>query len=104
MDILEVIIKAYQQTLCQVDVLFGNDDPQCEGAEHEDDHGDSRTDEYGFRIVLGRIFHVFYVDTAHFHTGIEQEDAGSQYQLSKLLKSGKKLPSKFIWLCPPEAR
>ena len=91
MDILEVIIKAYQQTLCQVDVLFGNDDPQCEGAEHEDDHGDSRTDEYGFRIVLGRIFHVFYVDTAHFHTGIEQEDAGSQHQVVEVAEVGEKV-------------
>ena len=94
MDILEVIIKAYQQTLCQVDVLFGNDDPQCEGAEHEDDHGDSRTDEYGFRIVLGRIFHVFYVDTAHFHTGIEQEDAGSQYQVVEVAEVGEEVAVK----------
>ena len=94
MDILEVIIKAYQQTLCQVDVLFGNDDPQCEGAEHEDDYGDSRTDEYGFRIVLGRIFHVFYVDTAHFHTGIEQEDAGSQYQVVEVAEIGEEVAVK----------
>ena len=102
MDILEVIIKAYQQTLCQVDVLFGNDDPQCEGAEHEDDHGDSRTDEYGFRIVLGRIFHVFYVDTAHFHTGIEQEDAGSQYQVVEVAEVGEEVAEEFKQVFLPE--
>ena len=64
MDILEVIIKTYQQALSQVDILFGNNDPQCESAKYEDDYSNSRTDEYSFRIVLGRIFYVFYVDTA----------------------------------------
>ena len=91
MDILEVIIKTYQQALSQVDILFGNNDPQCEGAEHEDDYGNSRTDEYSFRIVLGRIFYVFYVDTAHFHTGIEQEDTGSQHQVVEVAEVGEKV-------------
>ena len=91
MDILEVIIKTYQQALSQVDILFGNNDPQCEGAKYEDDYSNSRTDEYSFRIVLGRIFYVFYVDTAHFHTGIEQEDTGSQHQVVEVAEVGEKV-------------
>ena len=100
MNVFEVIIKAYQQALGQVDILLGNDDPQCEGAEHEDDHGDSCTDEYGFRIVLGRIFHVFYMDTAHFHTGIEQEDAGSQHQIVEVAEVGEEAAVKVHLALP----
>lgn len=91
MDIFEVIIKVYQQILSQVDVFFGNDDFQCEGVQYEDDYGDSCIDEYGFWIVFGRIFYVFYMDIVYFYIGIEQEDVGSQYQVVEVVEIGEEV-------------
>ena len=44
--------------------------------------------------VYKRQFHVFYMDTAHFHTGIEQEDAGSQYQVVEVAEVGEEVAVK----------
>lgn len=34
------------------------------------------------------------MDTAHFHTGIEQEDAGSQYQVVEVAEVGEEVAVK----------
>ena len=91
MDKFKVVIETYQQTLCQVNVFLRNDNTQRESTEHEDKNSDQRTDKYSLRIVLGWIFHIFHVDTAHFHTGIKQEDTGSKHQVIELRKVRKEI-------------
>ena len=91
MDKFKVIIEADQQTLCQVNILFRDNNTQCESTQHKDNNSDQRTDKYSFRVVLGRIINILNVDTAHLHTCIKQEDTGSKHQVIELREIGEKI-------------
>ena len=89
MDVLEVIVETNQQALCQTDVFGRNDNTQCESTQHENDNCDSCTDKYCFRIILGGIFYILNVDTAHFHTGIKEEDTCGEYDVVEVRQIGE---------------
>ena len=76
--------------MCQVDVFFRDDDTQREGTQHENQYRYKRTDQDGFRIVLGRVIDFLHMDTAHFHTGIKQEDTGCQHEVVEVGKVREK--------------
>ena len=91
MDKFKVIVEADQQTLCQVNILFWDNNTQRKSTQHKDNNSDQRTDKYSFRIVLGRIINILYVDTAHLHTCIKQEDTGSKHQIIELREIGEEI-------------
>ena len=51
MKILEEIVKADEQRLCQVYVLSRYDDSEGEGSQYEDTYGRKRTDDDGLGVV-----------------------------------------------------
>ena len=84
MDITEVVVEAYQQTLCKADILGRNNDTQSECTQHEDKHRNQRADKHSLRIVLGRIVDILHVDTAHLHTCIKEEDTCGEHHIVKV--------------------
>ena len=85
MQVFQITVKPDKQTLRQIDVFCRNDQTQSESTEHEDDNGDTRADEDGFRVIFGGgCFHVHDVDTHHLHTRVEQEDSRCQYEVVEI--------------------
>ena len=89
LDEVEIVVESDQQTLGEVDVFLRDDDAQRKGAQHEDEHRDGRADEYRLGVVFRGVVDVFHVDTAHLHTGIEEEDAGGQHQVVEVGEVGQ---------------
>ena len=94
MYILKVVVEADQQALSQVDILFRDNDTQCESTQYEDGNCDGCTDKYSLRIIFGRILHILHMDTAHFHTGIEKENTGCKYQIVEITEIGEEVTVK----------
>ena len=81
---MEIIVETHQQALRQADVFCRNNDTEGKSAQYKDYDCDQRTDEYRFRIVLGGIVYILHMDTAHFHSGIEEEDTCGKHHIVKI--------------------
>ena len=90
-DEVKVSVEAHQQALGQVDFALRDDNTEREGAQDENQYRNERTDKYGLRIVDRRIIDILHVDTAHLHTGIEEEDARCQHQVVEVAEIGEEI-------------
>ena len=91
MDKFKIVVKTNQQTLRQINIFLRDNDTQCECSQHEDQHGNQRTDKHSLRIIDGRIFDIFHMDTPHFHTSIKKEYTGRKYQIIELREVGEEI-------------
>ena len=89
MEIIKIVVEAYQKTLCQVDIILRYDETEWVCSENEDNHCHESAYEHRLWITLGRIVHLLDVDTGHFHTSIEKEDTWSK---DEVVQFGKVRP------------